>query len=102
MTYSGRDIALFVVAFFLPPLAVLIKRGCGIDFLINICLWALGAIPGIVHAFYIVHKHNDNFEDIERGGLVYQQVPGDEQARVAYGSSNTAGKGSLSFFMTPK
>ena len=41
--YSGRDIALFVVAFFFPPLAILVKRGCGIDFLINICLWALGA-----------------------------------------------------------
>ncbi|KAF7722757.1 hypothetical protein EC973_002711 [Apophysomyces ossiformis] len=90
MTYSGRDIALFVVAFFIPPLAVLLKRGCGIDFLINICLWALGAIPGIVHAFYIVHKYNDNFEDIERGGLVYQQVPGEEPTRVTYGASNTA------------
>lgn len=43
MPYSGRDIALFVIAFFFPPIAVLIKRGCGIDFLINICLWALGA-----------------------------------------------------------
>ncbi|KAI7848030.1 hypothetical protein BDC45DRAFT_575211 [Circinella umbellata] len=86
--YSGRDIALFVVAFFFPPLAILVKRGCGIDFLINICLWALGAVPGIIHAFYIVHKHNDNFEDLERGGLQYQQVPSEEPSRVAYGATN--------------
>lgn len=41
--YTGRDIALFVIAFFFPPLAVLIRRGCGIDFLINVCLTLLGA-----------------------------------------------------------
>lgn len=43
MVYSGRDIALFVIAFFFPPIPVLIKRGCGVDLLINICLFALGA-----------------------------------------------------------
>ncbi|CDH53547.1 hypothetical protein RO3G_08785 [Lichtheimia corymbifera JMRC:FSU:9682] len=90
MPYSGRDIALFVIAFFFPPIAVLIKRGCGIDFLINICLWALGAVPGIIHAFYIVHKYNENFEDIERGGLEYQPVPSEEPNRVGYGSTNAA------------
>ncbi|CDS05177.1 hypothetical protein K492DRAFT_160046 [Lichtheimia hyalospora FSU 10163] len=90
MPYSGRDIALFVIAFFFPPIAVLIKRGCGIDFLINICLWALGAVPGIIHAFYIVHKYNENFEDIERGGLEYQPVPSEEPSRVGYGSTNAA------------
>ncbi|KAI8069953.1 hypothetical protein BC940DRAFT_296561 [Gongronella butleri] len=88
-TYSGRDIALFVIAFFFPPLAVLIKRGCGADFIINILLSLLGAIPGIIHAFYIVHKYNEGHEDLERGGLHYQQVPAEEPTRVTYGSSNT-------------
>ncbi|KAL1932039.1 hypothetical protein VTP01DRAFT_9095 [Rhizomucor pusillus] len=87
--YTGRDIALFVIAFFFPPLAVLIRRGCGIDFLINVCLTLLGAVPGIVHAFYIVHRYNDNFEDIERGGLRYQPVPPEEPHRVAYGATNS-------------
>lgn len=43
MAYSGRDIALFVIAFFFPPLAVFIKRGCNMDLLINVCLTILGA-----------------------------------------------------------
>ncbi|CAO3637667.1 unnamed protein product [Cunninghamella blakesleeana] len=87
MAYSGRDIALFVIAFFFPPLAVLIKRGCGADFFINVLLSLLGAIPGIIHAFYIVHKYNEGVEDIERGGLGYQPVP-QESTRVAYGTTN--------------
>lgn len=44
MPYSGRDIALFVIAFFFPPIAVWIRRGlCTTDFLINVCLTLLGA-----------------------------------------------------------
>lgn len=50
-------------------------------------MWIL--VPGIVHAFYIVHKYNDNFEDLERGGLHYHAVPGDEPSRVVYGATNT-------------
>ncbi|KAI7862639.1 hypothetical protein BDF14DRAFT_1853264 [Spinellus fusiger] len=87
MPYSGRDIALFVVAFFCSPIAVLVKRGCGVDFLINLCLFVLGAFPGIIHGFYIVHKYNDSVEDIERGGLSYQRIPNDEPTRVSYGAS---------------
>ncbi|ORZ10803.1 hypothetical protein BCR42DRAFT_422056 [Absidia repens] len=90
MAYSGRDIALFVIAFFFPPLAVFIKRGCNVDLLINVCLTILGAIPGVIHGFYIVHKYNDSFEDIERGGLRYQQVPSDEPSRINYGANQTS------------
>ncbi|KAI8384651.1 uncharacterized protein BYT42DRAFT_269112 [Radiomyces spectabilis] len=89
MAYSGRDIALFVIAIFFPPFPVLIKRGCGVDFLINVCLFVLGAVPGIIHAFYIIHKYNENFEDLESGGLQYQQVPTEDPARVAYGATNS-------------
>lgn len=84
--YSSRDIALFVIAFFFPPAAVAIKRGCSTDLLINFLLCVLGAIPGIVHGFYIVHKYNDNVEDIEAGGLHYQRVPNNDQERVGYGA----------------
>ncbi|ORX46558.1 UPF0057-domain-containing protein [Hesseltinella vesiculosa] len=86
--YSGRDIALFVIAFFFPPLAVLFKRGCGADFFINICLTLLGAIPGIIHAFYIVHKYSEGHEDLERDGLHYQPVPNSQPTQVVYGSNN--------------
>ncbi|KAI8883308.1 hypothetical protein K501DRAFT_91863 [Backusella circina FSU 941] len=86
--YSGRDIALFVVAFFFPPAAVGIKTGCSADLLINLCLCALGAVPGIIHAFYIVHKYNEGIEDLEAGGLQYQPVPAEEPQRVVYGATH--------------
>ncbi|EIE84080.1 hypothetical protein G6F46_005286 [Rhizopus delemar] len=85
--YSSRDIFLFIIAFFFPPAAVAIKTGCSIDLLINFCLCALGAIPGIVHGFYIVHKYNDNIEDLEAGGLEYQRVPTEQPDRLVYGAT---------------
>lgn len=85
--YTGRDIALFIIAFFFPPAAVGIKTGCSVDLLINICLCALGAIPGIIHGFYIVHKYNENIEDIETGGLHYERVPVEDPSRVTYGAT---------------
>jgi uncharacterized membrane protein YqaE (UPF0057 family) len=60
-----------------PPASVLIKRGCGADILINICLWVLGWIPGVcvarslslpscadtsscsIHAWWIIAKTPD-------------------------------------------
>lgn len=86
--YSGRDILLFILAFFFPPAAVGIKTGCSVDLLINICLCVLGAIPGIIHGFYIVHKYNETQEDIETGGLHYERVPAEDPSRVAYGATN--------------
>lgn len=85
--YSGRDIALFIVAFFFPPAAVGIKTGCSVDLLINICLCVLGAIPGIIHGFYIVHKYNEYQEDLESGGLQYERLPQDNNQRVVYGAT---------------
>ncbi|RCI06462.1 hypothetical protein CU098_012909 [Rhizopus stolonifer] len=85
--YTGRDIALFIIAFFFPPVAVAIKTGCSIDLLINICLCALGAVPGIIHGFYIVHKYNENIEDLESGGLQYERLPAEDPSRVVYGST---------------
>ncbi|RUS17981.1 hypothetical protein BC937DRAFT_89290 [Endogone sp. FLAS-F59071] len=91
MSYSSRDIFLFIIGFFLPPIPVFIKRGFSADLLINIALWCLGAVPGIVHAWYIIHKYNDFQENIDQGGLRYQAVAVDEEARptvVKYGATN--------------
>ncbi|KAI8869642.1 hypothetical protein GQ42DRAFT_123436, partial [Ramicandelaber brevisporus] len=51
---SCGDCCLYVTGFFVPPLAVACRRGCGADLLINVGLWMLGAVPGIVHSWYIV------------------------------------------------
>lgn len=47
----------FFFAVILPPLGVLLEKGCGCDLLINILLTCLGYIPGIIHAFYIILKY---------------------------------------------
>lgn len=46
------DILKIIVAIFLPPVGVLLERGFGSDFCINILLTILGYIPGIIHALY--------------------------------------------------
>ncbi|KAI6132621.1 hypothetical protein EDD16DRAFT_1533639 [Pisolithus croceorrhizus] len=51
-----RDVLLYFLAIFVPPLVVFFKRGCTADFWINICLWILGWIPGVLHAWYIVSR----------------------------------------------
>lgn len=49
LTFSSQsDVLLYFLALFVPPVPVFIKRGCGADFLINICLSILGWIPGVL------------------------------------------------------
>ena len=43
-----------IIAFFCPPLAVLIMDGCGADFCINLLLTLLFFIPGLIHAFFVI------------------------------------------------
>jgi len=51
---SCEDIVLCIVAIFISPLAVLIKKGCGMEFLINLILFILFVIPGIIHAWFVI------------------------------------------------
>ncbi len=37
----------------LPPLAVFMKHGLGMTFLVSILLTALAWIPGVIHAFIV-------------------------------------------------
>ncbi|KZT28616.1 UPF0057-domain-containing protein [Neolentinus lepideus HHB14362 ss-1] len=53
---SSSDVLLYFLAIFIPPLTVFFKRGCGADVLINICLWILAWIPGVIHAWWIISK----------------------------------------------
>ena len=45
-----------LLALLFPPISVLVERGCGADFLINLGLSLLGWLPGAIHAVYIVDK----------------------------------------------
>jgi uncharacterized membrane protein YqaE (UPF0057 family) len=43
-----------LIALFLPPLAVALRKGLGLQFLINLILCLLFWVPAIVHAVYVV------------------------------------------------
>ena len=45
---------LVIVAIFLPPVAVGLKRGIGLALVINIILCLLFVLPGIIHALWVV------------------------------------------------
>ncbi|RDW87434.1 hypothetical protein BP5796_03128 [Coleophoma crateriformis] len=45
---STFDTLDYLLAIFIPPIAVFLKTGCNADFLINICLTVLGWIPGVI------------------------------------------------------
>ncbi|KAI8329611.1 plasma membrane proteolipid 3 [Choanephora cucurbitarum] len=57
MAFTCSDICKILFAIILPPLGVLLERGCVCDFWINIALTVLGYIPGIIHALYIILKY---------------------------------------------
>jgi len=46
-----------VLAILLPPVAVFLRKGAGVDLIINILLWVfLFGLGGIIHAFWILSK----------------------------------------------
>lgn len=51
-----NKLVLILLALFLPPIAVLLKRGVGKDLVINIVLCLLLFFPGMVHALWVVSK----------------------------------------------
>lgn len=73
------SIILFVLAVFLPPAAVLIARGCGAHFCLNILLTLLGWLPGLLHAWYVVARQ-DRIERMRR----YEGHYGMQRRRPAY------------------
>ena len=49
-----KTIFLILVAIILPPLAVFLKKGFGMDLLLNVIFCLLFLLPGIIHAIWIV------------------------------------------------
>ena len=47
-----------LLAILLPPIGVLLTVGLGGQFWLNILLTLLGYIPGIVHAVWVIARHN--------------------------------------------
>ncbi|KAI8346407.1 hypothetical protein B0O80DRAFT_468957 [Mortierella sp. GBAus27b] len=79
--FSGSDIVLFVTAVFLPPLAVLLKEGCGAEFLISIALSILGYVPGVLYAWWVIYQGR---EDPTTGHRINRRGPGNLVTRRSY------------------
>lgn len=47
----------FILAFFLPPVAVLLQVGVGKTFFLNCLLTLLGHLPGVIHALIVVGEN---------------------------------------------
>ncbi len=47
------DLVTILLCIFLPPVAVALKHGIGLQLLLNILLTLLGWIPGMIHAFLV-------------------------------------------------
>lgn len=45
------NFCVYFLGFFLPPVPVAMKRGCGADILINLGLCTLGWLPGVIRKF---------------------------------------------------
>ncbi|CAI4210767.1 unnamed protein product [Parascedosporium putredinis] len=74
----SADIFLGVLAILFPPLPVWVKCGiCSADSLINILLFFLGYIPGLIHAWYIIAKYPDPVFE-------YNRVDQEDGSRVTY------------------
>ena len=53
---ASNKVLLIILAILLPPVAVFLKKGADINLVINIVLWILGVIPGIIHALWVVTR----------------------------------------------
>jgi uncharacterized membrane protein YqaE (UPF0057 family) len=51
-----NKLLLVIIAILLPPLAVGLKEGVGGQLVLNIVLWILFYIPGLIHALWVVLK----------------------------------------------
>ncbi|MEX1250887.1 MAG: YqaE/Pmp3 family membrane protein [Hyphomonas sp.] len=47
------SLVMILLAIFLPPVAVALKQGIGVQLLINILLTLIGWLPGVIHAFWV-------------------------------------------------
>mmetsp|Transcript_37668 Transcript_37668/g.83882 ORF Transcript_37668/g.83882 Transcript_37668/m.83882 type:complete len:84 (+) Transcript_37668:112-363(+) len=59
VTSDGANVALIIVCFLFPPIAVIIKKNAIKDYnvVIDLLLTLLGFLPGCIFAVYVVFKY---------------------------------------------
>jgi len=54
---DSKDLVALIATVLVPPLGVAIKKGLGVQFLVNLALTVFGLyIAGLVHGLYVVLK----------------------------------------------
>jgi len=53
---KDNTLLLVIIAILLPPLAVGLKAGFGGTFVLNLILFFLFYVPGLLHALYVILK----------------------------------------------
>jgi len=61
------DIFLIIISVFFPPLGVLLKRGCGTDFCINLFLTMVFFFFGMIHAIFVIITPKEEYTQLEEG-----------------------------------
>ena len=44
---------MILLTIFLPPVAVALEKGIGLQFVLNLILTLIGWLPGVIHAFWV-------------------------------------------------
>ncbi|KCZ50832.1 YqaE/Pmp3 family membrane protein [Hyphomonas pacifica] len=47
---------MILLTIFLPPVAVALKEGIGLQFVLNLILTLIGWLPGVIHAFWVLTR----------------------------------------------
>jgi uncharacterized membrane protein YqaE (UPF0057 family) len=55
---STSNVLLYLLAIFVPPVPVAMLAGCGADLIISIVFTLFAWIPGVIHAWWIISKHD--------------------------------------------
>lgn len=61
------SLLMILLTIFLPPVAVAIKQGIGVQFLINLVLTLIGWLPGVIHAFWVNTREGDRLDWYTQG-----------------------------------
>jgi uncharacterized membrane protein YqaE (UPF0057 family) len=57
MALDNKAILLIILAIFIPPLAVFLKKEtCDFDVILNLILTLFFFLPGIIHAIWVILK----------------------------------------------
>lgn len=54
-----NEFVLVFVSVFVPPVAVAMKRGFSKDLLVNVLLFCIGFVPGLLHALWMIAQRRE-------------------------------------------